>query len=85
MKEDFNEDGLEKVKGQGLSYVRYLHSHYLGLADKYSFMLFERREDDTYDLDNPIINEQWRAIYSDADLFAKITNILHPERIKMLN
>lgn len=79
-----NGKGRYDAVGQGLSYARILDSSLLGIADKYSFILFKRNSNGVFDIDNPIFEESWNKIYSDDETYGRIRNLLDPAVIKNL-
>lgn len=73
-----------KAFKQGLSYARMLHSAILGICDKERFILYKVDKNGGADRNNPIFEDHWASIYSDAEVGATLNHLIGREVVRAM-
>lgn len=72
---------LQKAFKQALSYARLLRASIMGICDKERLVLYKVNTDGSADRNNPIFENHWAAIYSDAEVGATLNRLIGREVI----
>ena len=72
---------LLKAFKQGLSYARMLRSSIMGICDKERLILYKVDKNGGADRSNPIFEDHWVSIYSDAEVGARLNHLIGREVI----
>jgi hypothetical protein len=70
-----------KAFKQGLSYARMLRSSIMGICDKERLILYKVDKNGGADRSNPIFEDHWVSIYSDAEVGATLNHLIGREVI----
>ena len=73
-----------KAFKQGLSYARMLHSAILGICDKERLILYKVDKNGGADRNNPIFEDHWVSIYSDAEVGATLNHLIGREVVRAM-
>lgn len=66
---------------QGLSYARMLRSSIMGICDKERLILYQVDKNGTANRNTPLFEEHWLSIYGDAEVGAKLNQLIGKEVI----
>ena len=66
---------------QGLSYARMLRSSIMGICDKERLILYQVNKNGIANRNTPLFEEHWLSIYGDADIGAKLNQLIGREVI----
>ena len=70
---------FQKAFNQALSYARLLRASIMGICDKERLVLYKVNIDGGADRNNPIFENHWASIYSDAEVGATLNHLIGRE------
>lgn len=72
----------QKAFRQALSYARLLRSKLMGICDKERLVIYALDSYGSCNIDRPLFDNHWQAIYSDEIIGAKLNQLIGAEVIK---
>lgn len=72
----------QKAFRQALSYARLLRSRLMGICDKERFVIYALDTSGSCNIERPLFDNHWQAIYSDEIIGAKLNQLIGSEVIK---
>ena len=73
---------FQKAFSQCFSYAKMLQSKIMGICDKERFVVYEINSSGSFERDNPVFENHWKAIYSDSVIGAKLKQLIGAEVVK---
>ncbi len=73
---------FQKAFSQCFSYAKMLQSKIMGICDKERFIVYKINSSGSFDRDNPVFENHWKAIYSDSVIGAKLKQLIGAEVVK---
>ena len=73
---------FQKAFSQCFSYAKMLQAKIMGICDKERLVVYKINSTGSFDRDNPVFENHWKAIYSDSVIGAKLKQLIGAEVVK---